>query len=644
MAGYQIKVTIEKTKPPMWRRLAIPDRITFRNLHKILQRAFGWNEMHLHDFVFQHTEISVGDEENVDVNFGEEKLLIDDFLNAGWIRYTYDFGDDWVHKIVLEKELPEYEDRYPQVLKFRRNNFEEDSGGVWCAQEQEPYDMEAVNECLRSACSYPVDPKNKSAKESKICVDGIRVQQEQFREMMKQFRELSRAFDQVTDIENGEMAPVDQRNEAISEFFEANLGAGDRWEVKYTQKEMQQFLEGDGLLHLTNLRKYLATEDETVIPTIQSLSFSIVKTLKAHPEYLLLLFSANEIKSYIKWFRTGEQEKMLGELPSEMQLVAMNMWGLAEVDVRKERKKHILSVALPQDVDSLVSSLERLDLNALDQDSERIWKRIYGLILCYGYIDLQVMHEKYKRRFGDISWNDFRRHVYLRGRFLEGIATGIRYDKDALWAAVSDEMADVVVRDQAEYKIELEYADFTKWQILEMGRNGFESVYRQWDQVEESLKILGLDSWESEYLINDLMESIMLGDGMDSLLEAVEYMLYEGEDEEKAGGLGSVFWEKLQYRLCVCWCTVGLPVLKGYSRLEVAERTGKSVFDVAADGSFRLPDFHVSPIQYGNVIEKRGFLQKSESTPKLDPVRIDPDASCPCGSGKRYRQCCGRKK
>ena len=24
-------------------------------------------------------------------------------------------------------------------------------------------------------------------------------------------------------------------------------------------------------------------------------------------------------------------------------------------------------------------------------------------------------------------------------------------------------------------------------------------------------------------------------------------------------------------------------------------------------------------------------------------ARIDPDAPCPCGSGKRYRQCCGRK-
>lgn len=30
---------------------------------------------------------------------------VDDFLmESRWIRYTYDFGDDWRHKIVYEKD------------------------------------------------------------------------------------------------------------------------------------------------------------------------------------------------------------------------------------------------------------------------------------------------------------------------------------------------------------------------------------------------------------------------------------------------------------------------------------------------------------------------------------------------------------
>lgn len=129
MSGYQIKVTLENTKPPVWRRMEIPDRITFCDLHGILQEVFGWKEMHLHGFTFQNTRVSVG--EAGDSDYDENGLLVDDFLRAGWIRYTYDYGDNWRHKIVLEKELEDYAERCSRVVKYKGANFEEDSGGIW---------------------------------------------------------------------------------------------------------------------------------------------------------------------------------------------------------------------------------------------------------------------------------------------------------------------------------------------------------------------------------------------------------------------------------------------------------------------------------------------------------------------------------
>ena len=39
----------------------------------------------------------------------------------------------------------------------------------------------------------------------------------------------------------------------------------------------------------------------------------------------------------------------------------------------------------------------------------------------------------------------------------------------------------------------------------------------------------------------------------------------------------------------------------------------------------------------GNCGYSRAELEARESD-------ISPDAPCPCGSGKRYRQCCGRKQ
>lgn len=50
MAGYIVKVALEDTHPPVWRRLVLPDGITFYDLHRILQTAFEWDDCHLHDF------------------------------------------------------------------------------------------------------------------------------------------------------------------------------------------------------------------------------------------------------------------------------------------------------------------------------------------------------------------------------------------------------------------------------------------------------------------------------------------------------------------------------------------------------------------------------------------------------------------
>ena len=50
---YQIKVTLLRTVPPVWRRLLVPSDITLSNLHDLLQLAMGWTDSHLHEFLFR---------------------------------------------------------------------------------------------------------------------------------------------------------------------------------------------------------------------------------------------------------------------------------------------------------------------------------------------------------------------------------------------------------------------------------------------------------------------------------------------------------------------------------------------------------------------------------------------------------------
>ncbi|KKX47652.1 hypothetical protein L950_0225340 [Sphingobacterium sp. IITKGP-BTPF85] len=64
----QLKIQIKNiTKPPVWRRLLVPDYFTFDRLHKVIQEAFGWENYHLYQFspkgLGSYPEIAIIDEE-----------------------------------------------------------------------------------------------------------------------------------------------------------------------------------------------------------------------------------------------------------------------------------------------------------------------------------------------------------------------------------------------------------------------------------------------------------------------------------------------------------------------------------------------------------------------------------------------------
>ncbi|MGM0366609.1 MAG: plasmid pRiA4b ORF-3 family protein [Actinomycetota bacterium] len=57
--AYQIKVSLMYIKPAIWRRLSVPGKITFSQLHQIIQAAFGWLDYHLYKFKVGNTLITI---------------------------------------------------------------------------------------------------------------------------------------------------------------------------------------------------------------------------------------------------------------------------------------------------------------------------------------------------------------------------------------------------------------------------------------------------------------------------------------------------------------------------------------------------------------------------------------------------------
>lgn len=137
---YQFKIKLRGiTNPPVWRRVLVPANFTFSGFHAVIQEAFGWWNEHLYCFgdkpYSQSLYIAEVDEEDwYRPDYDARKFTLGELFGDGGIIkkfcYVYDFGDDWIHDITLEKVFDEYSD-HATCIKGKGACPEEDSGGVW---------------------------------------------------------------------------------------------------------------------------------------------------------------------------------------------------------------------------------------------------------------------------------------------------------------------------------------------------------------------------------------------------------------------------------------------------------------------------------------------------------------------------------
>ncbi|MCX6325067.1 MAG: plasmid pRiA4b ORF-3 family protein [Bacteroidia bacterium] len=138
MQTYQIQIALTRFKPKIWRRLLIPSNLLLSDFHMIIQVSMGWGNSHLHQFIKDqtfYTERIPGDDTWGEMNNVDyKKIKISDVLKKEKekIIYEYDFGDGWVHDVLLEKILPGNEKMIFLIcLEGKMACPPEDCGGVW---------------------------------------------------------------------------------------------------------------------------------------------------------------------------------------------------------------------------------------------------------------------------------------------------------------------------------------------------------------------------------------------------------------------------------------------------------------------------------------------------------------------------------
>jgi len=145
----QFRIDLLGIRPPIWRRILVPETYSFWDLHVAIQDAMGWVDYHLHEFLIRDPgsdtmrhigippEVYGGDGYGEEIEVDWDVRIADIFsIENNSVTYLYDFGDGWEHRIRFEKRFPrEPKVKYPVCVKGKRACPPEDCGGIWTYEE-----------------------------------------------------------------------------------------------------------------------------------------------------------------------------------------------------------------------------------------------------------------------------------------------------------------------------------------------------------------------------------------------------------------------------------------------------------------------------------------------------------------------------
>ena len=130
-----LRIELEGIEPLIWRRVAVPTSMSLKDVHGVIQAVMGWLDCHLWQFEANERKYSLlisndpdWNERITDAATTKLSSLIADGITS--MTYVYDMGDDWQHRVIVEKLMPaEPGTLYPQSLGGERRGPPEDCGG-----------------------------------------------------------------------------------------------------------------------------------------------------------------------------------------------------------------------------------------------------------------------------------------------------------------------------------------------------------------------------------------------------------------------------------------------------------------------------------------------------------------------------------
>ena len=566
MKGYQLKITIKGSKPPIWRRVVVPEQFTFCQLHQAIQGAFGWCDYHLHKFEFKKPGLLIREtweEDDLAESCGcdvlEEGTQIGTLIteNPRFI-YTYDFGDTWEHQILMEKEV-EYEYSYPQVLKYKGDNIPEDCGGIGGYYdlldklddpEAEDHDLMEEWACQQGMGEYDLDEVNANLKAHPAFGQGRAEngQEDAVREPAVQEHAAGKQKTGIQDAEKPETQKPDPR-------------------VIHTLEELFSRFDKTELLRIAKVHHIGGCDELGKNKLAPALAAALLDSQRMGRFFGTL--SDETTAEFEKAAAAGGIEYQ-GDLEALSFLHYGGYCGFTSLG----------TAVVPADVAKAYDEMNTEKFQSDRHYRSQVWACCKAAVYLYGAADAGQVETICRAvgceaDAGEITrlcremkgvWTDF---AYWDGRFID-------------WDLIQAD----AYKDVLNYQKGKEFYIPSAPQVKEIARTGAVELKKH---IRPLKAMVGCDEETAREAASSIHHHVRLGTTPKAVEDIMEHFGLNLDSQEKMNGFDEIMEQVWKETRTVGNC--------GYNRVELDAKT----------------------------------------------ARIDPDAPCPCGSGKRYRQCCGRK-
>ena len=178
----RLRIELQELEPKIWRRIDLPLSTTLEALHEAIQMTMGWTFSHLWEFDIDgrcYGDPSFREFDDEPPIYKAKGLRLGVVISRGVDRfvYTYDYGDNWRHDVIVEEVRDGDPDReYPAFVDGARRCPPEDVGGPYGFMDFLEAVLDPAHEQHRDMVRWyggPFDPIGFDEERARFCMENM---------------------------------------------------------------------------------------------------------------------------------------------------------------------------------------------------------------------------------------------------------------------------------------------------------------------------------------------------------------------------------------------------------------------------------------------------------------------------------------